>query len=147
MKKSFAVIGLGFGDEGKGLVTDYLCSQLSDPLVIRYSGGQQAGHTVYFNNIKHIFSNFGSGTLRGAPTYWSKFCTVDPVGIVNELNILLEKGIKPLLYIDDECQITTPFDKIFNQTSTNNLNNGTCGVGFGATIQRVEDHYSLTIGD
>lgn len=38
-----AVIGLGFGDEGKGITTDFLCSKSEFPIVIRYSGGQQAG--------------------------------------------------------------------------------------------------------
>jgi len=38
----FAVIGLGFGDEGKGMVTDYLCSKSYNPLVVRFSGGHQA---------------------------------------------------------------------------------------------------------
>ncbi len=60
-----AVIGLGFGDEGKGITTDYLCSRANNPLVIRFSGGQQAGHTVVNKFGKHTFSNFGSGTLRG----------------------------------------------------------------------------------
>ena len=47
-----AVIGLGFGDEGKGLVTNYL----EGSLVIRYSGGQQAGHNVVLKDGKsHIF--------------------------------------------------------------------------------------------
>ncbi len=71
-----AVIGLGFGDEGKGVVTEYLCSQ--DPehtVVVRFSGGQQAGHKVCKGDTEHIFSNFGSGTLSGCPTYWSEHCT------------------------------------------------------------------------
>ena len=73
--KNFVIIGLGFGDEGKGLITDYFCSKLKNPLVIRFSGGHQVGHTVIYNDIRHMFSNFGSGTLRNIPTYWSKFCT------------------------------------------------------------------------
>ena len=86
MKK--AVIGLGCGDCGKGITTDYLCSQAKNPLVVRFSGGQQAGHTVVYNGMRHTFSNFGSGTLRGAPTFWSKYCTMDPIGIKNEHSVL-----------------------------------------------------------
>lgn len=142
---SKAVIGLGFGDEGKGITTDYLCSQSENPLVIRYSGGQQAGHTVYFKKLKHVFSNFGSGTLRNIPTYWSKYCTVDPVGIINELTLLINKGINPVLYIDANSPITTPYDIVFNQS--NDFINGTCGVGVGTTIQREQDLYSLTFSD
>jgi adenylosuccinate synthase len=83
---SKAVLGAGFGDEGKGLVTDWLCRSCAKPLVIRFCGGQQAGHTVAANGLRHVFSNFGAGTLRGVPTYFSRFCTIDPVGMINELN-------------------------------------------------------------
>lgn len=139
-----AVIGLGFGDEGKGLFTDYLCSQSINPLVIRFSGGQQAGHTVVSNGIRHVFSNFGAGTLKGAPSYFSKFCTIDPIGIVNELSVLLDKGVNPLLFIDTRCAVTTPYDVRYNQ---HNNKHGSCGVGVGATINREEHYYSLTFGD
>jgi adenylosuccinate synthase len=140
-----AIIGTGFGDCGKGLTTDYLCSQALNPLVIRFSGGQQAGHTVVLNGVRHVFSNFGSGTLRGVPTYWSQFCTIDPIGIVNELDSLLKKGVSPLLYIDERCPVTTPYEMFHNRK--NDTKNGTCGVGVGSTIQREEDHYSLTFRD
>jgi adenylosuccinate synthase len=90
-----AVIGLGFGDEGKGMFTDYLCSQLPDAMVVRFSGGHQAGHTVEYKNKRHVFANFGSGSLRGNPTYWSKHCTVEPLGLFNELDILNRRGVLP----------------------------------------------------
>lgn len=142
---SIAVIGLGFGDEGKGACVSSLCPSLNNPIIVRYSGGQQAGHTVMDGKKRHIFSNFGSGTIHGAPTYWSHYCTIDPVGIMNEYEILSEKGIKPKLLIDRRCPITTPYDKQHNQ-KTDNVN-GTCGVGVGSTFQREEDHYSLTALD
>lgn len=142
-----AVIGLGFGDEGKGITTDYLCSLSSVPLVVRYSGGQQAGHTVVLDGKTHVFSNFGSGTLRGIPSYWSKHCTVDPIGIVNEWDKLISKNIIPELYIDYQCPVTTPYDAYNNQVLESKHNHGTCGVGVGATIHREENHYHLTFGD
>lgn len=139
-----AVIGLGFGDEGKGLVTDYL----NGSLVIRYSGGQQAGHNVVLEDgTSHIFSNFGSGTMKGVPTYWSKFCTVDPVGMMNELKILIEKGFKPVLYIDGDSPITTPYDKYHNSNNFDDLTHGTCGVGVGSTFNREENFHHLTFSD
>lgn len=145
-----AVIGLGFGDEGKGLVTDYLCSlvqKTDNPWVIRYSGGQQAGHTVYYKDFSHVFSNFGSGTLRGVPTYWAPTCTVDPIGIINELGVLNRKGIEPRLVINENCPVTTPYDVYYTQTNSRYLNIGTVGVGVGATFQREADFYHLFFGD
>jgi len=148
MKKHMCIVGIGFGDECKGLVTSYLCNKYkNNTLVIRHSGGQQAGHTVVKQDgTRHVFSNFGSGTLDHIPTYWSKFCTIDPVGIYNEHQILKSiKDVNPVLYIDSKCPVTTPYDKFYNQLK--DMNNGTCGVGYGSTLQREEDHYSLTYFD
>jgi adenylosuccinate synthase len=141
------VIGLGFGDEGKGLVTEYLASKSHNPIVVRYSGGQQAGHTVYKNDKKHIFSNFGAGSLSGIATHWSKFCTVDPIGLTNELKKLLSMGVEPKIYIHPDSPVTTPFDMLNNQSSIDNLEHGSCGLGVGSTFQREEDFYSLTFSD
>ena len=154
--KNIAVIGLGFGDEGKGLVTNFLAdmavSEFHNPLVIRFSGGQQAGHTVKQNGVSHVFSNFGSGTFSGAPTYWSKFCTADPVAILNEVEILKKKcnhlGVSsPVLWIDERTPLTTPFEIVRNRGSERYSKDGTCGVGVGETLKREEEFYSLTFGD
>lgn len=145
--KSNIVLGLGFGDEGKGLTVDYLCSLNPDSLVVRFSGGHQVSHTVVKDNIRHVFSNFGSGTLRDCPTYWSERCTIDPVGLQRELMVLESKGIKPKLYIDNKAMVTTPYDILHNQCEPTLLGNGTCGVGFGATIERNEKRVSLTYQD
>lgn len=142
-----AVIGAGFGDEGKGKVVSHLCSILPNPLVVRFSGGHQAGHRVVANGVDHVFSNFGSGTLHGVPTYWSEFCTVDPVGLFNEYSVLLRKGISPRIYLNDKCPVTTPFDKAANLILAAGSGHGTCGVGVGQTYQREQDGYSLLVCD
>lgn len=145
--KNKIVIGLGFGDEGKGMFVDYLCSHSPNSLVIRFNGGHQVSHTVVTDKFTHMFSNFGSGTLRGCPTYWSDKCTVNPEGLINELGILTDKEIQPKLYIDERCPITTPYDILYNIEEERKNKHGSCGVGFGATIEREEKHYSLTFFD
>lgn len=146
MRNTF-VIGAGFGDEGKGRVVDYLCEKSPNPIVVRFSGGHQAGHHVIRGSVDHVFSNFGSGSILGAPTYWSKFCTVDPDGTINERIALLGKGVTPTLYIDPKCPITTPGDKFYNTILEGRNHHGSCGVGFGTTIQREADGVSLLFGD
>ena len=144
----FAVIDCGFGDSGKGKTVSYLCSQLAKPLVIRFSGGQQAGHQVCLKSgEKHVFSNFGSGSLHGASTYWSKYCTVDPVGILNELDLLRGKDCNPTLYIDASSPVTTPYDKLFNVKLDIANQHGSCQVGVGQTYQREEDFFHLQFRD
>ncbi len=146
--KNYAVIGLGFGDEGKGMFTDILCSRLYQPIVVRFSGGQQAGHTVYKDRkVSHVFSNFGSGSFRKVPTFWSRFCTMDPVGILNELSILKTKNVNPLLLIDPGCPVTTPYEISRNKKTEAEKNHGSCCVGVGATWERESYHYSLKFSD
>lgn len=143
------IIGLGYGDEGKGLATSYLCSKYpKHSIVIRFNGGHQAGHTVVHNGERHIFSSFGSGTLQGIPTFWSKYCTVYPTALVNEFEIL--KSHNPILYVDPMCPLTTPFDVEFNQQvarQRGSNTHGSVGVGFGDTLQRQEDNYKLFVQD
>lgn len=141
------VIGLGYGDEGKGLTTDYLCAQSEKPLVIRFNGGQQAGHTVCTADGKrHVFSSFGAGTLRGAGTYWSPWCTLSVPALLNEYKALLKKNLQPQLYIDPACALTTHYDVLYNRLQEQyrgNARHGSCGAGFGTTLQRQEDGVRL----
>ncbi len=145
--RSTAVIDLGFGDSGKGRVVDWLCSKDTPTLVVRFSGGQQAGHHVVHEGIDHIFANFGSGSLYDIPTYITKYCTVDPLGIFNELMLLEQKGVSPALYIDAKCPVTTPYDKEVNLRKDIRNNHGTCGVGVGQTWEREQNHYHLLFED
>jgi len=141
-----AVIGLGFGDEGKGLTTNYLAKDAE--AVVRFSGGQQAGHMVNFNGIRHVFSNFGSGSLRKLPTYWHKTCTFDPHGTINELEVLEKKGVNlEPLYVHSETPVTTPFDKHANIVRDKELQHGTVGLGVGKTLEREKNFYSLKFED
>ena len=141
------VIGTLYGDEGKGSFVNYLCSQAKNPLVVRFSGGHQVGHTVVIGDKRHIFSNFGSGTLQGVPTYWSEHCTLSPFGIQKEGKALRELGVEPKLIINANTMVTTPFDILQNHRLDNKNKHGSVGVGFGTTIQRNEDHYHLYARD
>ena len=147
MRKIIIVVGLGFGDEGKGMTVNSLCSDPNNEMVIRMSGGQQCGHTVVTDKIRHVFSSFGSGTLKGVPTYWSEYCTVDPMSVIKEGNKLIEQGITPKIIYNANAMITTPFDVVQNIMVDLNKGHGTVGVGFGATIQRNESHYRLNVRD
>ena len=139
MKKSFIVIGLGFGDEGKGLTTDYLCLHHPDALVVRFSGGHQAGHTVALSDgQRHVFSSFGSGTLRGNASYWSSYCTLYPSALLVEYAALKKLGTSPRLFVDARTMITTPYDLAYNQAVEMINKHGSCGVGVGPTIERNE---------
>jgi len=143
-----SVIGAGFGDEGKGQLVSNLVSSFKTPgstLVIRFNGGSQAGHTVDYEGMHHVFSHFGSGTLQGVPTYWSRFCPVYPVRLKYEHSILknTSKGsfspgyfVEPKIFIDPLAPVTTPYDVIANREFDKKHQYGTCGIGVGQTILR-----------
>lgn len=81
------VLGSTFGDEGKGVTTQWLAKRAigegKKPCVIRFSGGPQAGHTIINDGVKHICSSFGSGVLLGVPTYIAGGCNtfIDPISM------------------------------------------------------------------
>lgn len=81
------VIGANFGDEGKGLVTDWLCAQGAG-VVVRFNGGAQAGHTVETPEGRHVFHHLGSGTFCNVPTYLSQYFICNPILFLHELERL-----------------------------------------------------------
>lgn len=146
-----AVIGISYGDEGKGSTVDFLCSIFESPLIVRYSGGHQAAHTVHNINGVHTFSTFGSGTFNSAPTLILNSCVVSPVNITHELNALLvikkRRVFDIKLYVHRDTPVTTPHEIRFNKDASAYRSHGTCGMGVGETIQREEDGFHLTFGD
>jgi len=130
------VVGLGYGDEGKGITTDYLCSTLVKPIVVRFSGGQQAGHTVRIGDRVHTHSNFGSGTLQGYESYFSEHCTIYPVTMKREYDVLRDKDVEAKVIVHPLAKLTTPFDVWANRSCDKNKADGTCGLGVGKTMKR-----------
>lgn len=145
--KAKVVVDLGFGDSGKGITTDYLVSKYPDTVVVRYCGGHQAGHTVIKDGVKHIHSSYGSGVMRGAPSYLSEFCCFYPPNMQRELEVLREKGVNPIHYIHPLAKLTTPYDVAFNRLREKKLGHGSVGVGIGATLAREQSNYKLHAAD
>jgi len=137
--KAVAVIGAAFGDEGKGLMTDYFCRQYSKPpIVVRYNGGAQAGHTVVTDKRRHVFSHIGSGYFTGADTFLSKFFLVNPAAFRIECSEL-GKYTEGRVYVHPNALVSTVYDSFINQElekSRGDSRHGSCGMGINETIQR-----------
>jgi adenylosuccinate synthase len=141
MKTADVVIGANFGDEGKGLVTDFYAAKYgSDALVVRFNGGAQAGHTVVTPEGKrHVFSHFGSGSFAGASSFLSRFFVCNPILFLKEQRTLGERTAIPTTYVDGNSPVTTPYDMMINQIAEEARGggrHGSCGMGFGETIER-----------
>lgn len=146
---AFVVIGANFGDEGKGLVTDFLCRHERTQLVVRFTGGAQAGHTVQEPGGRRvIFHHFGSGSLLGVPTYLSRFFVTNPFAWAKERAAL---GFQPTLFVDLDAHVTTPYDMLVNQLVEETRaegRHGSCGVGINETIERnTASPYRLHVRD
>lgn len=139
MKTATAVIGANFGDEGKGLMTDYYAAQ-GEAVVARFNGGAQAGHTVTApDGTRHVFSHIGAGVFAGAQTFLSRFFVCNPLLFRKEHETLAQKTAIPPIHVDARALVTTPYDMMINQIAEDlrgNARHGSCGMGFGETIER-----------
>lgn len=135
------VLGHTFGDEGKGVTVQWLCKKAIEegkkPLVVRFSGGPQAAHTIFNRGIEHICSSFGSGVLLGVPTMYTREVYVDPICLINEAKVLEGKGIEPKLYLMTD-KIITPYDVLSGRSNSKVLSDGTCGKGIYPTFERYK---------
>jgi adenylosuccinate synthase len=138
MSRALVVIGANFGDEGKGLLTDYLAQ--SDSVVVRFNGGAQAGHTVLTpDGQRHVFQHFGAGSLQGAATHLSRYFISNPLLFAQERRALTALGHKPLVSADPAGAVTTPYDMMLNQMveeARGGARHGSCGIGINETIWR-----------
>jgi len=143
-KKIKVVIGANFGDEGKGLMTDYFCHKLSEDspvLNVRHNGGFQAGHTVVTpDGNRHVFNGFGAGSFNPhVATYFSSTFILNPIMFCRELDAIHSLGLNPVVHINPLCRITTPYDMMLNQiaeTVRGENRHGSCGLGINETVFR-----------
>lgn len=137
MGHAHILVGLGFGDEGKGSMVDYLCSRGAD-LVIRYNGGSQAAHNVVTpDGQHHMFQQIGSGAFCGAKTLLSRYMMVDLFALGEEVQALSQKLGRHATdkhFIDCRAPVITPFHVALNQLrewSRGAGRHGSCGKGIG----------------
>jgi adenylosuccinate synthase len=145
--RGFIIIDLGFGDAGKGLLTDFLVRRTGAGLVIRYNGGAQAGHNVVApDGIHHTFSQFGSGTfVPGVRTFLSRHVVIHPSALLVEHKALESKGIGDALRrlrISEDARVITPYHQAANrlrELARGPDRHGSCGIGLGETVKDALD--------
>lgn len=126
--KRFSVIGMQWGDEGKGKMTDVLAQQAD--VIVRYQGGDNAGHTVVFDDKKIDLHLLPSGVIH------EHTINVMTHGMVINLDTLfkeLKKFPNATLYISDRAHLVLPFHKTLDQQKEQEQNIGTTKKGIGPT--------------
>ncbi len=105
-----AVFGSQWGDEGKGRFVDLLAEQAD--YVIRYQGGNNAGHTVYANGKEYKLRTVPSGIISGKVCLIGNGVVLDPADLIDELNYLKDKGLEIKdLYISDRAHLIMPYHR------------------------------------
>ncbi|MDM5180013.1 adenylosuccinate synthetase [Massilia sp. DJPM01] len=143
-----SLLGLGFGDCGKGLFTDYLCRHWGAHTVVRFNGGAQAGHNVVLPDGRHhTFAQFGAGSfVPGVATLLAYPVIVHPTALLVEDAYLRRAGVDDALariLIDGRCRVTTPFHQAagrMRELQRGVAAHGSCGVGVGETAGHGIDH-------
>jgi len=103
-----AIVGAQWGDEGKGKITDFFAGD-SD-YVVRFHGGNNAGHTIIVDGITFKLHLIPSGIVYGTPTsVIGNGVVVDPKALLDEIAYIKEKGVCPKLLVSDRAHVIMPY--------------------------------------
>lgn len=103
-----AIVGAQWGDEGKGKITDFFAGD-SD-YVVRFHGGNNAGHTIIVDGITFKLHLIPSGIVYGTPTsVIGNGVVVDPKALLDEIAYIKEKGVYPKLMVSDRAHVIMPY--------------------------------------
>ena len=136
--KARIVIGCNYGDEGKGTIVARYAKQSGNALNVLTNGGAQRSHSIVTENGNATFRHFGSGTLHGADSYYSRFFILNPMQFAEEHKVLLKKPQH--VYRDALCRWSTPYDMMFNAMTEHVIGRkASCGMGIWNTVKRYRE--------
>ena len=113
--KSLSIVGLQWGDEGKGKIVDALASSFD--YVVRWNGGNNAGHTVVVNGKKFPLSLVPSGVLQKKKLLIAQGVVINPKVMLSEIEMLEDAGYAPDLTIDPRCHIVMPYHQLLDKAT------------------------------
>jgi adenylosuccinate synthase len=144
------VIGAQWGDEGKGKIVDYLAKEAQ--IIVRFSGGANAGHTIVIGDEQYALHLIPSGILYpDKMVVLGAGMVIDPVALFNELTMLRNRGIDVTgrVFISDRAHIVLPryiqIDKERDQARKKPI--GTTGRGIGITYSMKSDRDGIRVAD
>ncbi|QCI27365.1 adenylosuccinate synthase [Buchnera aphidicola] len=151
MNRNIVILGMQWGDEGKGKIVDFLTSHAN--YVVRYQGGHNAGHTLVINNKQIILHLIPSGILHdhvicilGNGVVISPSNLLQEMDMLSELNISLENR----LFISHNCTLVLPYHEKIDILREDMLKNkciGTTRKGIGPAYEDKVSRRSLRICD
>ena len=148
--KADVLLGLQWGDEGKGKIVDVLTSKYD--IIARFQGGPNAGHTLEFDGIKHVLHTIPSGIFhKGSVNIIGNGVVIDPVIFENEINEIdkLDVEMSDLL-ISKKAHLILPTHKLLDAASEKAKGKNKIGStlkGIGPTYMDKTGRNGLRVGD
>ncbi len=148
---SLGLVGLQWGDEGKGKIIDFLAQNFD--VIVRYQGGPNAGHTVYWENFHFAFHQVPSGIInKKTICIIGRGCVIDLSVLKEELNQLPQAKIDyaKRLFIDSKTHLILPYHKAIDKYREEALGNkkiGTTARGIGPCYEDKFARIGIRFGD
>jgi len=144
------VVGSQLGDEGKGGIVDRW-SDAAD-IVVRYQGGDNAGHTVVHGDEEYKLSLVPSGAVRGKVGVLGNGCVVNPETLFSELDALAERGLDPEIRVARRAHVVFPYHRELDgieerAKADREFEVGTTGKGIGPTYEDKAGRRGIRVGD
>lgn len=136
---NIAIVGTQWGDEGKGKIVDLLAAEAD--VVVRFQGGNNAGHTMVVNGEQFISHLIPSGILQKKVCVIGNGVVVDPEVLIGEIDYLESKGIAvgpDMLMISDRAHVIMPYHKLVDhgrEKMKGDKKIGTTGRGIGPSYE------------
>ena len=146
------LLGLQWGDEGKGKIVDFLAPNYN--VIARFQGGPNAGHTLEFNGNKHVLHQIPSGIFReNKENIIGNGVVLDPVIFMKEVKDIHDKfgiDLKNCLIISNKAQLISPIHRLLDkllEDSKGDKKIGSTLKGIGPTYQDKIGRHGLRVGD
>ena len=141
------VVGLNWGDEGKGKIVDVLARDVD--AVVRYQGGANAGHTVYIGDVKHVLHHLPMGVLHGGIlAILGNGMVIEPRKLLEEVESLPGEAIQQMR-ISDSAHVVLPHHGAIEKVNEENASSpiGTTLRGIGPAYQDKFARTGVRMGD
>ncbi len=148
---SIVIVGTQWGDEGKGRVVDVYAADAE--MVVRYQGGDNAGHTVKIGDNKYALHLIPSGILRGRPSILGNGMVINPKSLLKEIADLESKGVtvRPFIFISEDAHMIMPYHMALDGASEKTAGSNKIGTtlkGIGpAYTDKMSRNYGIRMGD
>ena len=151
MTRAVAVIGMQWGDEGKGKIVDRLTDRAS--VVARFQGGHNAGHTLVIDGERTVLHLVPSGVMRdGVRCLIGHGVVLSPAAFVEEMSVLVERGVPAdeRVRVSDACPLILPYHAALDrarEAARGAAAIGTTGRGIGPAYEDKAARRAMRVGD